>query len=150
MGQSKNLLMQMRETDIISLYDATFTKKEAQTTGANLANEIAENGNVSKHEALANLLRLNEVISSAIEVLKSKVSDEKTIVLGVEFTPNNGRAMMQYKDDAVWCELSEKLKERESLLKLATNSKDEIYDSEGVQVPKVSVNYSKSSLTIKF
>lgn len=150
MGQSKNLLMQMRETDIVSLYDATFTKKEAQTTGANLANEIAENGNVSKHEALANLLRLNEVISSAIEVLKSKVSDEKTIVLGVEFVPNNGRAMMQYKDDAVWCELSEKLKERENLLKLATNSKDEIYDSEGVQVPKISVNYSKSSLTIKF
>ena len=150
MGQSKNLLMKMREADIVSLYDATFTKKEAQATGANLANEIAENGNVSKHEALANLLRLNEVISSAIEVLKSKVSDEKTIVLGVEFTPNNGRAMMQYKDDSVWYELSEKLKERENLLKLATNSKDEIYDNEGVQVPKVSVNYSKSSLTIKF
>jgi len=150
MGQSKNLLMQMREADIAYLYDATFTKKEAQATGTNLAKEIADNGNVSKHEALANLLRLNEVISNAIDVLKSKVSDEKTIVLGVEFTPNNGRAMMQYKDDAVWCELNEKLKERENLLKLATNSKDEIYDSEGIQVPKVSVNYSKSSLTIKF
>jgi hypothetical protein len=150
MGQSKNLLMQMREADIVSLYDATFTKKEAQATGTNLANEIADNGNVSKHEALANLLRLNEVISTAIDVLKSKVSDEKTIVLGVEFTPNNGRSMMQYKDDAVWCELNEKLKERENLLKLATNSKDEIYDSEGVQVSRVSVHYSKSSLTIKF
>ena len=140
----------MREADIVSIYDATFTKKEAQATGANLANEIADSGNVSKHEALANLLRLNEVISTAIDVLKSKVSGEKTIVLGVEFTPNNGRSMMQYQEDAVWCELSEKLKERENLLKLASNSKDEIYDSEGVQVCKVSVNYSKSSLTIKF
>jgi hypothetical protein len=145
-----NFLTTMRETDIVSLYDATFTKKEAIKTGQNLAQNIIDNGNVSKHEALANLVRLQEVVSNAVSVLKDSVSDEKVSLLGVEFAPMNGRSMPQFSDDEVWQDLSKKLKQREELLKVAMKSDEPIYDNEGVEVPKISCNFSKSSLNIKW
>jgi hypothetical protein len=145
-----NFLTTMRETDIVSLYDATFTKKEAVKTGRNLAQNIIDNGNVSKHEALANLVRLQEVVSNAVSVLKDNVSDEKISMLGIEFAPMNGRSMPQFSDDEVWNDLSKKLKQREELLKVAMKSDQPIYDNEGVEVPKISCNYSKSSLNIKW
>jgi hypothetical protein len=150
MGQTKNTFLAMREADIVSLYDATFTKKEAIKTGQNLAQNIIDNGNVSKHEALANLVRLQEVVSNAVSVLKDSVSDEKVSLLGVEFVPMNGRSMPQFSDDEVWQDLSKKLKQREELLKVAMKSDEPIYDNEGVEVPKISCNYSKSSLNIKW
>lgn len=147
---SKELFLQMREQEIATLYDSTFTKKEASQTGINLAKSILENGDVLPHEALANFIRLHEVIGNTISTLKENVNLEKVTVLGVEFTPTNGRSMPQFSDDQTWCEINEKLKEREELLKVAMKSNDEIYDSEGVLVPKISVKYSKDSLVIKY
>lgn len=146
MSLTKELFSEMREVG----YSADFSKKQAQTTGKQLAERIADEGNVSKHEALANLIRLSEVVNTAINELKERVSDEKVTVMGVEFTPMNGRKMPQYKDDEVYTEIANKLDQRKALLDAALKSEDTIYDSEGVEVPKVSVNYSKSSLTIKF
>jgi hypothetical protein len=145
-----NFLTTMRETDIVSLYDATFTKKEAIRTGQNLAQNIIDNGNVSKHEALANLVRLQEVVSNAVAILKDSVSDEKISLLGFEFAPMNGRSMPQFSDDEVWQELSKKIKQREELLKVAMKSDEPIYDNEGVEVPKINCKFSKSSLNIKW
>lgn len=150
MGQSAEQFLQLREQDIVTLYDATFTKKEAQKTGLNLAKQIINGGEVSKHEALANLVRLNEVISNAITEIKESVSNEKVTVLGVEFTPVNGRTMYDFKSDHLWSELNNKLKQREELLKVALKSDETIFDSEGIEVPKIETTNSKSSLTIKF
>lgn len=150
MGQSAEQFLQLREQDIVTLYDATFTKKEAQRTGVNLAKQIIDGGEVSKHEALANLVRLNEVITNAITEIKESVSNEKVTVLGVEFTPVNGRTMYNFKEDYTWNDLNNKLKQREELLKVALKSDETIYDSEGIEVPKVSTSFTKSSLTIKF
>ena len=150
MGANSETFLQLREQDIVTLYDATFTKKEAQKTGVNLASQIINGGEVSKHEALANLVRLNEVISNAITEIKESVSNEKVTVLGVEFTPTNGRIMYNFKEDYLWNELNNKLKQREELLKVALKSDEVIFDSEGVEVTKVSTTNSKSSLTIKF
>lgn len=150
MGATKDLFLQMREEQIASMYDATFTKKEAVSTGKQLADNIINGGNVSKHEALANLVRLNEVVSTAISELKDNVCFEKVSILGVEFTPTNGRTMINYKDDDVWDELNRKIKAREELLKVALNQSEPFYDSDGVEVPKVSKSNAKSSLTIKY
>lgn len=149
MGQSAEQFLQLREQDIVTLYDATFTKKEAQQTGVNLAKQIIDGGEVSKHEALANLVRLNEVISNAITEIKESVSNEKVNVLGVEFTPVNGRTMYNFKEDEVWSNLSKQLKDREEILKTALKSEEPIFTEYG-EVPKVSTSYTKSSLTIKF
>ena len=150
MSATKDLFLQMREEQIASMYDATFTKKEAVSTGKQLADNIINGGNVSKHEALANLVRLNEVVSTAITELKDNVCFEKVSVLGIEFTPTNGRTMINYKEDEVWQELSNQLKQREELLKVALSQSEPFYDSEGVEVPKVSKSSAKSSLTIKY
>lgn len=150
MGANSEAFLQLREQDIVTLYDASFTKKEAQQTGLNLAKQIIDGGQVSKHEALANLVRLNEVITNAITEIKESVANEKVTILGVEFTPTNGRIMYDFKQDEVWSALNNKLKQREELLKTALKSDDVIFDSEGCEVPKVDTSFSKSSLTIKF
>jgi hypothetical protein len=145
---SKDLFLQLREEQVAQLYPATFTKKEALKTGLNLANEIIENGNVSKHTALANLIRLEAVISTAIDELKQNVADLKTSEMGMDFTPTNGRKMIQFQECEIYAQLSKDLKEREELLKLAQNQ--EMADLYGNIIPKVSVKFAKDSLTIKY
>lgn len=68
----------------------------------------------------------------------------------VQFTFKNGSKSLQYKEDDLVQSLEEKLKERKDLVKLATQSKDDIYDSEGVKVEKVSIKFGKDSLSVKF
>jgi hypothetical protein len=150
MESAKEMFLQLREQDIVTLYDATFTKKDAQQTGLNLAKQIIDGGEVSKHEALANLVRLNEVIINAITEIKESVSNEKVTILGVEFTPVNGRTMYNFKEDELWNSLNNKLKQREELLKVALKSDEIIFDSDGCEIPKINTSSSKSSLTIKF
>ena len=147
---SKDLFLQLREEQISQLYPATFTKKEAISTGAQLASTIIENGNVSKHSALANLIRLDTVISTAIDKLKSSVSDISVTEMGVEFRPTNGRKMVQYSDDSIWVELQKALKDREILLNTSLKIEAPVFDNEGIEIPKVSVKYANDSLTIKF
>jgi hypothetical protein len=145
---SKNLFLELREHEISQLYPSTFTKKEALATGTKLAYTIIENGNISKHTALSNLLRLEAVISSAIDNLKESVSDIKTTEMGIDFTPTNGRKIVQYSEDPIWVELQKNVKDREALINLAQSQ--ETADLYGNIVPKVSIKYGKNSLNIKF
>ena len=148
---SKELFMSMRAEEMATLYDSTFTKKEAIATGKRMVDNILESGEVDKMQFWANISRLNEVIGSVVNECRNNIEVlEKTTVLGVEFNPTNGGVTLNYKDDPVYLDLFEKLKAREELLKLAYKSKDEIYDSEGIEVPKVSYSNRKSSVTIKF
>ena len=52
--------------------------------------------------------------------------------------------------DEMWQQLKHKLQQREELLKLALKSDEPIYDSEGVEVPKVSVKYASDSWQVKY
>ena len=148
MGATANTFLQLREQDIVTLYDATFTKKDAQKTGLNLAKTIINGGEVSKHEALANLVRLNEVISIALTEVRKHLPEEKQTVMGVEFTPVNGGNTLNYSDDEVYNVLKADLDARVELLKLA--QKQPILDTYGNEVMKVSTTPRKSSITIKF
>ena len=62
----------------------------------------------------------------------------------------NGRKMIQYQEDPIYEELNKQLKQREELLKTALNQSEPMYDSEGIEVPKVSVKYAKDSIQVKF
>jgi hypothetical protein len=148
--KSKDYFLELKEQEISKMYPSTFTKKEAISTGINLAKSIINGGNVSKHEALANLVRLNEVISNAINELKESVCNEKVKINGVEFNPRSGGSTPNYSEDELWSKLKEKLTDREMLLKVAMKSNDTIYDSEGCEVPRVSENIRKSSLSITY
>jgi hypothetical protein len=146
---SKDLFMLMREQEVQT---ANFlpNKKELELSSKKFAQNLVESAEYDIYELVAQSERYKLAISEINAILKDKLPKEKHIAFGVEFNPMNGRKMIQYSDDSVWSDLNKKIKQREELLKLALNSDDEIYDSEGVQVPKVSVNYAKDSLVVKF
>lgn len=148
---SKQLFELMRVEEMATLYDSTFTKKEATATGVNLTKSVLEAGEIDKMHFGANLARLSEVINSALSTFREAIIDtEKVTALGVEFNPVNGGEALNYKDDEIYSDIQRELKEREELLKLAYKSKSEIYDEAGILVPKVSSTARKSSITIKF
>ena len=146
---SKKMFEMMRAEEMATLYDSTFTKKEATTTGKNLVKLLLDSGDIDKMELAANLARLNEVVSSAMnEVRDSIIYIEKTTCLGVEFNPVSGGNTINYSDDEIWNELKRCLDERTEQLKMA--QKQPTFDAYGNEVPKVSVTPRKSSITIKF
>lgn len=146
---SKQLFEIMRAEEMATLYDSTFTKKEATATGVNLVKAVLEAGEVDKMHFGANLARLNEVISSALSTFRESIIDtEKVTALGVEFSPVNGGNTINYSEDEVYQVLKNDLDSRTELLKLA--QKQDVFDAYGNQVPKVSTTPRKSSITIKF
>ena len=58
--------------------------------------------------------------------------------------------MIQFAEDELWADLNRKLKEREEVLKIALKQTEPLYDSDGCEIPKVSIKYSADSLTIKY
>lgn len=147
---SKDLFFEMKAEQMVQLYDQSFTKKEAQTQGVNLVKQVLDAGNIVPHEFMATLARLKEVVNSADAEMRKHLPHDNISCYGVEFTPVQGGETLNYVDDLIYADLKKQLKDREELLKLAYKSDLEIYDSEGVQVPKVSSTPRKSSITIKF
>ena len=146
---SKIQFFEMREEQLCTMYDSNFTKKEAVKTGKTLISNILENGNFSINEVGANLVKLQAVVDSAMNEFRACIIDqEKTTVLGVEFSPVNGGNSINYKEDEIYCILEADLKARAELLKLA--QKQEVLDTSGNLVPKVSTTPRKSSVAIKF
>lgn len=146
---SKEMFEMMRAEQMASLYDSTFTKKEAVKTGEALVLDALENGTVDKLQLFANLARLGEVINSAVSTCRNEIEIlEKTTSLGVEFNPTSGGNTINYSDDEIWCELKKCLDERTEQLKMA--QKQPTFDAYGNEVPKVSTTPRKSSITIKF
>jgi len=66
-----------------------------------------------------------------------------------ECTYTNGGFLLDYAKDPIYKEIQDKLKERKELLDMAFKMKDVIYDSEGVEVPKVKIkSYRKDSINV--
>ncbi|RQO66803.1 hypothetical protein DBR40_21880 [Pedobacter sp. KBW01] len=147
----ENKLLTLKAEDLAVMYAANFSKKDAENAGYNLAVDVFEKGEVEPLHVLSNLSRLKAVIDSAEKTFRSRlVLNTRDSWNGVSFTPKNGAEKLQYSEDPEVAELERKLAERKELVKLATKSKDTIYDSEGVEVPKVSSLFDKSSITIAF
>lgn len=125
-------------------------KKEIEFSSKEFAKNLIESGEIDKFEAFAQAERLSLAITNVRDELKASLPREKNTFFGIEVNPVNGRQMIQYNEDLVWGELKEKLSQREELLKVALKTNEPFYDSEGCEVPKVSVKYSADSLTIKY
>ena len=151
MEKSKELFLQIREYEMAQIYRSDFTKKHAQAMGVELAEKILEEGLISKEDAFVNITRLCEVVNTAKDKLKESLPAEKFTHLGVEITPMNGRKIYNFSENAEWLKKSNEIKELEERLKMSANTTDAIFNSEtGEEVQKVSISYSKSSLTVKF
>ena len=148
MGANSETFLELRAQDFVTMYDASFTKKEAQKVGIKLVTDLLDNGNVDKMEFIANLARLNEVISTAMTEARKHIAEEKQTVMGVEFTPVNGGNTLNYSDDPIYQQLKADLDARAELLKIA--QKQNVIDLYGNDVPVVSTTPRKSSITLKF
>ena len=148
MGQTSEMFIALRAEEMATMYEPTFTKKEAVQTGVELVNNLLESGAVDKMQFMANLCRLKEVVNSADSEMRKYLPLEKSNVWGVEFTPVNGGNTINYSDDEIYQQLKKDLDARAELLKLAQSQT--IIDAYGNDVPKVSTTPRKSSITIKF
>ena len=145
---SKENFFLMRAEQMATLYDATFTKKEAVKQGSELVQKVLNDGLIGKHEFMSNLSRLKAVIDTAESEMRKNLPHEKTTVLGVEFNPVDGGNTINNFECIVWNKLKADLEARTELLKLA--QKQEVLDLGGIEVPKVGTTPRKSSITIKF
>ena len=146
---SKDLFFLMRTQEFET---ANFlpTKKELVKHSTQFAHDLMASGDHNAVELLAQAKRMQESINAIYEVLKDKIPHENFEAFGVTGQFRNGGELLNYKDCEIWQDIATELKERESLLKLAYKSNDEIYDSAGVMVPKVSANNRKDSLVLTF
>ena len=146
---SRHLFELMREQEI-QTSNFLPNKKEVEFSAKQFASKLIEAGEVDKYEAFTQAVRMSNALEIIKDEIKSHLPKEKHVAFGVEISPISGRTMIQFQDDEMWQQLKHKLQQREELLKLALKSDENIYDSEGVEVPKVSVKYAADSLTIKY
>lgn len=146
---SKDLFLMMREQEVAT---SNFlpTKKELQKSSEQFAKNIIDNGEHNIKEVYAQALRLKESLSTIEATLKKELGDENFEDFGLVGTFRSGGDAINYNEDDIVKNLEKQLKDRKELLKVALKSNDTIYDSHGVEVPKVSTTPRKSSLAISF
>jgi hypothetical protein len=153
MGRTKDLFIQLREAEnnLPEIY--LKSKKEVKQIAADTATEIINSGNYNLIELFANTIRLNEFLNEVNKEIKEKLKekiDGKENAFGIEFQIVNGASRPNYKEDDEWLRINSELKERENLLKLALKSEKPIYDSDGAEVPRVSVIGGKETIKITY
>ena len=146
---SRHLFELMREQEI-QTSNFLPNKKEVEFSAKQFASKLIEAGEVDKYEAFTQAVRMSNALEIIKDEIKSHLPKEKHVAFGVEISPISGRTMIQFQDDEMWQQLKHKLQQREELLKLALKSDETIYDSEGVEVPKVSVKYASDSIQVKY
>lgn len=114
-------------------------KTMLETTNAIDAHIILKKANLF----LATLMKENE--KSALMDWNESAND---FYFNVSY--NQGGKILKYEEDPVYKELKDKLAERKKLLDTAFQMKDPIFDSEGIEVPKVKIkSHRKESLNVK-
>ena len=149
MGANSNLFLMLQEQSV-ETNNFLPSKKEIQLSAKSFVSNLLDAGTTDKMELYAQAVRINEALQIVTDELKNSIPQENFEAFGIKGTYRSGGETLNYKEDLVYAELEQKLKERAELIKVATKSKDTIYDSEGVEVTKVSSTQRKSSLAISF
>lgn len=149
MGANSNLFLMLQEQSV-ETNNFLPSKKEIQLSAKSFVSNLLDAGTTDKMELYAQAVRINEALQIVTDELKNSIPQENFEAFGIKGTYRSGGESLNYKEDYVYAELEAKLKERAELIKVATKSKDTIYDNEGVEVTKVSSTQRKSSLAITF
>ena len=149
MGANSNLFLMLQEQSV-ETNNFLPSKKEIQLSAKSFVSNLLNAGATDKMELYAQAVRINEALQIVTDELKNSIPQENFEAFGIKGTYRSGGESLNYKEDYVYAELEAKLKERAELIKVATKSKDTIYDNEGVEVTKVSSTPRKSSLAISF
>ena len=115
---------------------------------------MMDDGHLDEFETIASVERLKayvESYSKSIRKMIDQVPEKEYKKSNVVFSMRNTGDRLDYMQDDIYEKLSNQLKERADLLKVAYKSSDAIYDADGVQVPKVGIKtHGGEVLTIKF
>lgn len=146
---SKDLFLMMREQEIAT---SNFlpSKKEIELSSKSFAKKLIESGEHDKMELFAQAERISLAVGTIRDEIKACLPKEKQSAYGIEINPVNGSQMIQYSEDPIYADLKKQLKDREELLKVALKTDNTFYDSEGIEVPKVSVKYAADFLQVKY
>ena len=140
-------LMQMEEIETTNFLPS---KKELVKQSTNFITNILDSGEYNIHELLSQSKRASESLEVINSEILKRLPQENFEAFGLKGTFRNGGEKLNFSEDHVVYELEEKLKQRKELVKTATKSDEPIYDSDGVEVTKVSSTQIKSSLSISF
>ena len=117
--------------------------------------DAIDNGDISPTEAWVYLNQLQKSIATLLDSrsLRDKLRDltdiEKQTVQGFVISKSNGGAILDYEADHVYVERKYLLDERKRLLDMAAKTREEMYDTKGVMIPKVPIKtYKKDSITV--
>lgn len=149
MGATKELFTLMREQEM-QTNNFLPTKKELVKSSVQFVREIVESGEYDITELYSQAIRAKEALNAIEAELRKNIGDQSFEAFGIKATYRNGGETINYKDDEVVLSLEKKLSDRKESLKLALKSDSELYDSDGVLVPKVSTTPRKSGLSISF
>ena len=147
MGANSNLFLMLQEQQV-ETNKFLPTKKEIQLSAKNFVKQTLEAGEVSEMELYTQALRINEALEIVTAELKNSIPQENFEAFGVKGTYRSGGESINYSEDEVYNQLKADLDARVNLLKLA--QKQEVLDTGGNEVPKVSTTPRKSSLAITF
>ena len=132
----------MKDTLIIFDFSA-LSKTDIQRVGKNSARKELEQGFNNPLQRFILAKRASEYLESYMSELKPAALNEAekhgkgTTAFNSKIDIRSTGARYDYEQDPVYVEIAEKLKIRKELLDLALKSKDQIFDSEGVEVPRV-------------
>jgi membrane carboxypeptidase/penicillin-binding protein len=146
---SKDLFQLMREEEVAT---ANFlpSKKELQNSSKAFARQLIHKGEVNLYEVYSQARRLKESLDIIEKELKDSLPDESFESFGIKGNFKNGGSVANYSDDTTYSQIKKQLDDRKTLLDTALKTDETIYDSEGVEVPKVSKTQRKSNLSITF
>lgn len=153
MGASSREFLMMREDEHNQLYVPSLPKKEVKAKAKEDVQRILDEGNADLAEVMIDATRVTEYLTNVLSELRNHIGDEydKYEVKGSKFSFRGTGDRLDYEQDEVYASIKESLKQREELLKLAYKSKDMLFDSEGVEVPRVGVKTpSKQTLVINW
>ena len=154
-ASSRQFLLMREEEETGNLYVPTISKKEVKAKAEQDAQALIDAGYADVADAFVDATRIAEYLTTFVRVLKKHISPEE---YGKEYATKSAKITfrgtgdrLDYEQDEVYKTLKELLKEREDLLKLAYKSKDMLFDSEGVEVPKVGIKTpSKETVVITY
>ena len=115
-----------------------------------------EDGEVTALDVFATFKKLERIFDDAKRKVESMAMaeaqkyDKTFVIAGVEFTSKEGSKLLNYDEDFLIKDLTLQIKQRQELIKVATASKEALYDANGIEVTKVSLKPTKSSLSVKF
>jgi hypothetical protein len=144
---SKDLFQLMREQEV-QTQNFLPNKKEIQFSAQTFITNVLDAGETDKFELLAQAKRMGEALDVINAELIKVLPQENFEAFGLKGTFRSGGDTINYSDDAIYTQLKADLDARAELLKLAL--KQDVIDSYGNDVPKVSTTPRKSSLAISF